>query len=82
MACPTYTCSKCGGTFDSTWSDADAIVEFQGAFSEAERAAKLPAVVCDDCYPKVMRKIEQLRRHAPGPRPSPLATGATRDFGR
>jgi len=53
-----YTCTACGGTFESTWDDDEA---------QAEYATKFPGqpekeIVCDDCY----EKITGLFRIGPG----------------
>lgn len=59
----TYTCANCGGTFEAGWSEADALMEYQAAFSEAERSfdADPPGRVCDDCYRAIMKSIEPIR---------------------
>ena len=48
----TYTCASCGETFEKGWSDEEALEE------SAEQWGDLPhdalAVVCDDCYQKMM----------------------------
>jgi hypothetical protein len=63
-----YTCVMCGGTFSSTASEADSLMEFQESFSEEERARDTspPVVVCDDCYEVLKANEERLtgkRRH-------------------
>lgn len=45
----TYTCSRCGGTFTSDWTDEDAAEEAKHVFGEIE-ASKPMSVVCDVCY--------------------------------
>lgn len=51
----TYTCEACGETYDNAWSDADAIAEAVNMFT-AEELADGTAVVCDDCWNKMMGK--------------------------
>jgi hypothetical protein len=70
-----FTCASCGGTFTTSadWSDADALIEFQGAFSEEMRTldAEPPAEVCDVCYKAMMadcspeEAMEEYRRDHP-----------------
>jgi hypothetical protein len=59
----SYTCAQCGGTFETNWSEADAVMEFQEAFTERERSmdADPPAQVCDDCYRDMMRFVHEFR---------------------
>jgi hypothetical protein len=46
----SYTCAHCGGTFDKTWSDEEALQETARDFSPGEIAAEGLAVLCDDCH--------------------------------
>jgi len=59
----SYICEACGGSFFQEWSDADALMEYQNRFSEAERAIdpEPPARVCDTCYRGLMKLIEETR---------------------
>lgn len=54
-----YTCAKCGGTFESPWSDEDARKEYEAVFTPAMRAAdgRPPTIVCDICYREMLRKL-------------------------
>lgn len=45
----TFVCAQCGGTFDKTQSDADALAEAARIFTPQEMAAP-QAAVCDDCW--------------------------------
>jgi ssDNA-binding Zn-finger/Zn-ribbon topoisomerase 1 len=56
-----YTCDHCGGTFVQEWSDADALAEYEEAFSAEERAEddEPPVRVCDDCYKLLMARRKQ-----------------------
>jgi len=50
----TYKCAECGETFEKGWSDEEAIGEAEavlGTYDEENMA-----VVCDDCYQKIMRE--------------------------
>jgi rubredoxin len=47
----TYTCSDCGGTFESDWSDEEAREEAGQAFPDVPREEQ--CVVCDDCWRKM-----------------------------
>jgi DNA-directed RNA polymerase subunit RPC12/RpoP len=49
-----YTCAHCGKEFESEWSDAEAHAEFDDAFPGADIGDA--AVLCDDCYHKVMAR--------------------------
>jgi len=59
----TYTCENCGGTFEAVWSDADALMEYQATFTEAERSfdTEPPGTVCDDCYRAIMKSVAEIR---------------------
>ncbi len=54
-----YTCDQCGGAFQDSWSEADAIMEYQQTWTEEERAADdaPPARLCDPCYREVMKLV-------------------------
>lgn len=48
----TFTCSKCGGTFEKGWSDEEALAEKNSVFGgHAVEDCKL---ICDDCYQRFM----------------------------
>jgi DNA-directed RNA polymerase subunit RPC12/RpoP len=49
-----YTCANCGGTFEKTYSDEEAMAEMESNFSPEEIAAEGKAIVCDDCYKRFM----------------------------
>ena len=52
----TYTCARCGGRFESDWSEEEAQAEYERNFPGAT-AAKLPREeVCDDCYKVLMAR--------------------------
>lgn len=51
-----FTCSACGGTFNSCWSDEEALAELRATFDVPVTEC---VAVCDDCY-KIMIG------HAPG----------------
>jgi len=48
-----YTCAGCGGTFTKEWSDEEAFQESLDKFG-ADLFKEPIAVVCDDCYKKLM----------------------------
>jgi Phage portal protein, lambda family len=48
----TYTCARCGGSFDSDWSDDEAAEELEENIPGVARADC--AVVCDDCYQQMV----------------------------
>ena len=48
----TYTCAACGGAFEKGWSDDEAQAEAGGLFPGL--SINDMAIVCDDCYPKIM----------------------------
>jgi hypothetical protein len=52
-----FKCAVCGGTFEKTRSDDEAMVETNSVFSPSERAEGL-AIVCDDCFKKFMAHIQ------------------------
>ena len=59
MAGHTYTCDHCGGIFESSWSESDALMEYQEKFTEQSRSAdpELPVRVCDVCYQLLMDRL-------------------------
>lgn len=46
----SFQCSVCGGTFENSWSDTEAIAELERDFPEVDRSDC--SVICDDCYIK------------------------------
>ena len=52
-----YACECCGNSFESTWSDADARAEKERVFPDVPFSAC--AIVCDDCYQKIMAAVPQ-----------------------
>lgn len=49
-----YTCEWCGQTYESEWSEEEAQEEYENNFFPEEREGVEKAIVCDDCYKKVM----------------------------
>jgi DNA-directed RNA polymerase subunit RPC12/RpoP len=49
----TFICARCGGTFDTEWSDDEADAEYKENFPEV-RGNEAREVVCDDCYKEFM----------------------------
>ena len=47
-----YRCANCGGVFEKTWSDEDAIAEMKDNFGDLPESER--AVVCDDCFHAIM----------------------------
>jgi hypothetical protein len=60
----SYTCDACGGTFESEWTEAEAAAEYSIEFAKEKAAGMDTAVICDDCYEKLMARLsrEELRR--------------------
>lgn len=54
-----FTCAYCHETFESAWTDEEAIAEAQATFSEVELEAT--EVVCDECYKAVMAALDGIR---------------------
>lgn len=54
----TYTCSACGGKFESGWSDDEADAEAADTFM-VPNAHLNPnmRIVCDDCYKRMNAQI-------------------------
>jgi hypothetical protein len=48
-----YTCSRCGGVFEKTRPDGEAMAETEAIFSKRELAQGV-AIVCDDCFKAFM----------------------------
>lgn len=48
----TYECSNCHQTFEKGWSDEEASAEYAGKFPTL--TVEDAAIVCDDCYNKIM----------------------------
>jgi len=55
----TYTCKRCGGTFEKTWTDEEANAERDTLFSPAELEAEGESVICDDCFKAFMAWLEE-----------------------
>lgn len=54
-----FKCSACGGVFDKTRSDEEAMADAEQVFGEELHAGGLPpAVVCDDCYRAIMGPLQ------------------------
>lgn len=51
---PTFTCAACGQTFKYGWSDEQARAEFHEHFGREPSPHRGDALVCDDCYHKVV----------------------------
>ena len=49
----SYTCGRCGGTFEKTWSDEEALAEAESLWTP-ETMADEQAVICDDCFREFM----------------------------
>lgn len=49
-----FTCDKCGATYESAWTDADARAEQLDAFGPDMPGEEEPAVLCDACYQAFM----------------------------
>jgi DNA-directed RNA polymerase subunit RPC12/RpoP len=54
-----YVCAMCGGRFETTWSDEEALAEMRENFSDIPVSET--EIVCDDCYLKVMSKRRKRR---------------------
>jgi hypothetical protein len=51
----TFVCGVCGGEFIKGWTDAEALAEYADNWSQLPPADfNDKALVCDDCYAKVM----------------------------
>jgi hypothetical protein len=59
VADDTFTCARCGGTWDKVWTDEEAMAEAEATFTEAELTDA--AVICDDCYQAFMPALPRLR---------------------
>lgn len=59
MTADTFTCARCGRTFDKDWSDEEARAEAEAAFSAAE--LEETSDVCDDCHKALMAAMPRLR---------------------
>jgi len=52
-----YTCAVCGESFESTWSDTDALTEYREKFSEEMRPEPgEPRLTCDVCFQTMMEE--------------------------
>jgi Fe2+ or Zn2+ uptake regulation protein len=54
----TFTCEECGGTFPREWSDEKAREEAKANGFDPDGVDI--AIVCDDCYKKLMDKPTEL----------------------
>ena len=52
----TFTCAKCGETFENIWSDSEAEAQYDKVFAEEKAAGEERDVVCDDCYNIIMNQ--------------------------
>lgn len=48
----TYECEYCHGVFEFEWTEEEALAEMQETFGELPEEDQ--AIVCDDCYNKIM----------------------------
>lgn len=53
-----FTCDKCKNTYDCGWSDEEAWEEANKEFPGLKEDLSDQAIVCDDCYNKIMGKIK------------------------
>jgi rubredoxin len=53
-----FTCDNCGETYDCEWSDEEAQAEAVSTFGVIDD----PAIVCDDCYQKLMGWLKGARK--------------------
>lgn len=51
-----YTCAECGGVFEYGWTDEEAEQESINNWGVSGHTPGM-AVVCDDCYQGIMRRI-------------------------
>ena len=51
----TYTCDVCGGTFQSDWSDEDALREMKRNFGDVAKEDR--RIACDDCFRKMTAQL-------------------------
>ena len=59
-----YKCDACGGIFEfeKEWSEEDAKDEYGSKFTdEIHGTVEDAAIVCDDCYNKLMKQWCQIR---------------------
>ncbi len=52
-----FTCAHCHKTYPKAWSDEEALKEYGENFNNAETEL---AVVCDDCYKRIMEFRERI----------------------
>ncbi len=48
-----FKCAACGGVFEKSWSDAEAVKEAVDNFGKEALMGNV-AIICDDCYKKFM----------------------------
>jgi len=55
-----FRCEHCGCVFEKEWTEESALAEYRKMFAKLPDALKEDkAVLCDDCYKKLMIKISQ-----------------------
>lgn len=47
-----YTCENCLQQYETGWTDEEASIEFSERFEEED--VRDAAIVCDDCYKRIM----------------------------
>ena len=58
-----YTCTICGETYKTTWSDGDAMENYRKEFNEPashRMNSEGLNIVCQDCYDEAMAKAGRL----------------------
>ena len=50
----SYTCDECHETFETTWTDEEALAEAKENFPTLAPRAR--ALVCDECYKKMLEE--------------------------
>ena len=53
----TYTCDACGGTFESGWTEEESQAEYSIEFPKEKAAGVERAVVCEECYQRLMKRF-------------------------
>lgn len=59
MSTDTFTCARCGGTWEKIRTDEEAMAEARGLWSPAE--LEDTAVICDDCFKEFMPHVPRIR---------------------
>jgi hypothetical protein len=52
-----FTCARCGGVFEKTRSDAEAIAEYRANMPEVP-PDEPTELICEDCYERFMAWLE------------------------